>query len=683
MKKSLIIAATLMAMCSSFCYAQKNANNYNLQKAYEVLQEEKDVDKALILLDTQLKESPDNVEALLLRAKIYRTREEYGSALSDINRAIKSWTKKSEIKASTLYWWKATIYEELRDYDKAADEYERALSGAKKDNKENVQSIAFDYAQVLYLLEKYDAADAIYKQMLIADETDQGAMVGLARNMIERNQFSEALDMLANCEKMDSHYSEIYRFQMKAYDGLGETDKAIDASIKYFSKDDDANSELIIDVMSKHMNYAVAKVKAEIAKKENGSSWTALLCKLYEEGKEYESAIKQYDNLEKLYGKNSWIYVNRSDCYKELGLFDAALRDITAAVEREGDAYSLVSRADIYRSCGRYEDAIKDYDEALEIQPAIAYLYYAKGWCYELSGDDEKAMENYELGIDLDQSYPYIYLMRGSMCLERGESELARKDFETVVAKDTTAESGSCTHYALHLLGRDDEALDWMNKIIESDPKDGGHYYDLSCLYAQMNRKDDAIKALETALEKGYSSFEHMEHDKDMDPIRDLPEYVSLVEKYYAKRQARIESSGLAISNEDEEGISEIDIQRHQGGTFEIPCQINSLPLQMIFDTGASDMTISSVEANFMLKNGYLSSRDIKGKSNYLTASGDIHEGTIITLKEVKVGDAVLRNVDASVVKNQKAPLLLGQSVLEKFGTITIDNINSKLIIKY
>ena len=32
-----------------------------------------------------------------------------------------------------------------------------------------------------------------------------------------------------------------------------------------------------------------------------------------------------------------------------------------------------------------------------------------------------------------------------------------------------------------------------------------------------------------------------------------------------------------------------------------------------------------------------------------------------------KVGDAVLHNVDASVVKSQKAPLLLGQSAMERF----------------
>ena len=83
-----------------------------------------------------------------------------------------------------------------------------------------------------------------------------------------------------------------------------------------------------------------------------------------------------------------------------------------------------------------------------------------------------------------------------------------------------------------------------------------------------------------------------------------------------------------------------------------------------------------------MLKNGYLSTDDIKGKKHYQIASGEIQEGTVITIKELKLGEAVLKNIDASVVHNQRAPLLLGQSVLERFGTITIDNVNSKLLIK-
>ena len=87
--------------------------------------------------------------------------------------------------------------------------------------------------------------------------------------------------------------------------------------------------------------------------------------------------------------------------------------------------------------------------------------------------------------------------------------------------------------------------------------------------------------------------------------------------------------------------------------------------------------------AGTVLKNGYLSEKDVKGKKYYQIANGEISAGTVITLREVKIGDAVLRNVDASVVKSQKAPLLLGQSAMERFGTITIDNINNKLLIKH
>ena len=167
-----------------------------------------------------------------------------------------------------------------------------------------------------------------------------------------------------------------------------------------------------------------------------------------------------------------------------------------------------------------------------------------------------------------------------------------------------------------------------------------------------------------------------------MDAVRELPEFKALIDEYERKHSEYLRQFELEMPEKKEE-LTEIAVKRNPGGTFEIPCDINGLPLQMIFDTGASDVTISSVEANFMLKNGYLSEKDIKGKRYYQVANGEISAGTIITLREVKIGDAVLKNVDASVVKSQKAPLLLGQSAMERFGTITIDNQNNKLIIKH
>lgn len=82
-----------------------------------------------------------------------------------------------------------------------------------------------------------------------------------------------------------------------------------------------------------------------------------------------------------------------------------------------------------------------------------------------------------------------------------------------------------------------------------------------------------------------------------------------------------------------------------------------------------------------MLKNGYLSKKDMIGTGRFTDANGDVSEGTILNLREVDFGGLKLNNVRASVVRNQKAPLLLGQTVLGRLGKIEIDNKNQILII--
>lgn len=112
-------------------------------------------------------------------------------------------------------------------------------------------------------------------------------------------------------------------------------------------------------------------------------------------------------------------------------------------------------------------------------------------------------------------------------------------------------------------------------------------------------------------------------------------------------------------------------------------CDINGLPLHFVFDTGASDVTISMVETTFMMKNGYLNANDVVDSLRYMDANGDVSVGTIINLKNVIFGGLDLYNVRASVVRNQKAPLLLGQSVLGRLGKIEIDNSKNVLIITH
>ena len=148
-------------------------------------------------------------------------------------------------------------------------------------------------------------------------------------------------------------------------------------------------------------------------------------------------------------------------------------------------------------------------------------------------GDDEAAMADYNRGIEVDDSYAYIYLMRGEQYLKYGNTELARADFERVLGLDTEATDGSCRHYALHFLGRKDEAIEWIERIIETSPYDPGHRYDEACLYARMGNTERALDALSNALYLGYKSKAHIENDDELDPIRHTEAYQRLMEEYF------------------------------------------------------------------------------------------------------------------------------------------------------
>lgn len=129
-------------------------------------------------------------------------------------------------------------------------------------------------------------------------------------------------------------------------------------------------------------------------------------------------------------------------------------------------------------------------------------------------------------------------------------------------------------------------------------------------------------------------------------------------------------------------GYSQIVIKmKREGGVSTIPCKVNGLNLNFIFDTGASDVSISMAEATFMFKNGYLTKENIIGSQNYIDATGNISEGILVLLKEIEISGIKLFDVKATITKTLNAPLLLGQSALSKLGSFKLDLEKNELII--
>ena len=138
--------------------------------------------------------------------------------------------------------------------------------------------------------------------------------------------------------------------------------------------------------------------------------------------------------------------------------------------------------------------------------------------------------------------------------------------------------------------------------------------------------------------------------------------------------------SGRSTNNTEQTNSSERKVKGHTkvrmekaGGVYLVPIKVNSLDLKFIFDTGASSICLSSAEALVMLRQGQITQDDFVGQQQFQDATGGISVGTIIRLHTVEIGGIVLRNVEANVVDNIQAPLLLGQTALSKFGKVTID----------
>lgn len=117
-----------------------------------------------------------------------------------------------------------------------------------------------------------------------------------------------------------------------------------------------------------------------------------------------------------------------------------------------------------------------------------------------------------------------------------------------------------------------------------------------------------------------------------------------------------------------------VPMQLEPSGIYTIPCEVNGLKLRFVFDTGASDVHLSLLDAAFMIKNGYIKEEDFIGKNSYLMADGSIAENAIVILKEIKIGNIIIHNVRACISKKMDAALLLGQSAIKKIGKYTVDN---------
>lgn len=661
----------IIAICALFCglatMAQnvKRPDSYNFQRGVEAARDEK-TEEALEYFNKDLQENPKNGYSYAWIAVVRSSRGEYGPALSAADMALKFIPKKDVEYLAVVYSTRADVYLNLEDTVSAIADLTSAIK-----NTPNDADIYEKRAQINYEQEKYDLSDADYKKMIEIDKGKTMGYMGLGRNANAQEKWTDAIKQFDYVAKLANDYSQPYSFRAESYIGLEKWSEATDDIVKAISLDYDQRAQAIaLTLKEPAFTMLVSKMNIQSKKSPNEAIWPYVIARMYEQNNQYKKAAEYYATAASK-DVSPVFYKRMSDCQRRVGDFEAALSSINQAISIDSTELSYnVRKADILYDLGNVKLAIKELDDILSAEPEYGSGYYQRGWYKYLADDIEGAIEDLNTASILEPDDSYIYNARADAYMKFGKKELAEADYNKVIELESTPEDYDCIAYAYHGLGQDDKAIAAMDSIIARDSIDS--YYDAACLYSRMKDKEKALLYLEKSLGSGYNSFAHIERDYDIDFIRDTEEFKELIQKYKTAQEVDTELSSDVQRNK-ETITTEIPFTK-ENGICKVQCRINDLPLHFVFDTGASDVTLSMVEATFMMKNGYLSSKDVVGSQHYMDANGNVSVGTVINLKTVIFGELELNNIRASVVRNQKAPLLLGQSVLSRLGKIEIDN---------
>lgn len=668
---------SILVLCSSVMLADniKRPDSYNYSRGVEAINNN-NAEEALDYLNKEINEHPDNGYAFAWIALVRNYNEEFGRALTAANVAVKKIPSKDKEYKAFAYGTRAQVYLNLEDTIQALKDYSQAINIVPDDDRFYNQR-----AQVYYEQGKYDLADKDYLKMISLKEGDVMGYMGIGRNANAQKRYEDAIKQFDYVVKLEPNYSSAYSFRAESYIGLKKYNEAIDDVISALGIDRDRKAFYELqELADSAFEQTVAKLKVQKIKEPNEQSWDYDLGIVYERAAKYNKAIAYYkESLEK---ESNIITASRiSSCYDDLGDYDKALEYCNQAIALDSVKTDyLYEKANILDNAGRTQEAIKTMSDYIANTPDEPAGYYQRGWFKDHSGDIEGALEDYTMAITLQPNEAYAYLNRGVLYRLKGENAKAESDFKQVVRLDSIPEEADCSFYAYYYLGQKDKAIEVLNTMLDKDKK--GNCYDAACLYSVMGEKEKALSYLRQSLEDGYRRFAHIKRDRDLINIRNTEEFKVLLKEFEEKHQQEIAADADGDDSAYELKVEEIPFTK-EGGVCKVKCAINGLPLHFIFDTGAADVSISSVEATFMAKNDFLSSSDIIGKQNYQTADGNITEGTIINLKDVKLGSLHLNNIKASVVRNQAAPLLLGQSVLSKLGKIEIDNTKKVLRITH
>jgi adenylate cyclase len=291
--------------------------------------------------------------------------------------------------------------------------------------------------------------------------------------------------------------------------------------------------------------------KASLTKRltDNGQAYD-----LYLRGQEYqyrltkrgcEHAIQLYEKAIELDPRFAAAYARCSNAYGQMYQWfarDEKYRDKAQELSFKAlmydanlaEAYTAMGLS--YFIWGKLEQASASSHKAIELDPDDFIARWTLGRIHFSLGELEQAYTSFKRVIELKPAFYSAYTDLAQTCDGLGRKEEARLARDEVMQRlplyllqspdDARARITLATAFAER--GNKDEAIREGTQALELSPNDPMMLYNCACLYSRLGELPRAMDALRQAIAGGYKSFGWMQHDPDLDPLRNDPEFQAM-----------------------------------------------------------------------------------------------------------------------------------------------------------
>lgn len=420
-------------------------------------------------------------------------------------KAIEYFEKAKEYKDKyNLYYKMMESFGVLDNIDKGLEYLEKCLA------IHETQSLLERQIQCLIYLERYDEADDLSRKLYRKTDDKQQVLIFLAITAKSRGLYNKALRYLRFAYYTTDPTEYLYELAGEIYEAKKDYYAALDfykKALKFDKYDDD----ILLNISycySMIKDYELADKYADMAIMINDKSAYSY----YRKGnvmlvvERYDAAAEVFKKCIELEPEDLDYYHSISYCYSKTGQLELSFEYANRAIFLDkNSAYSYFRKAWALQEMEKYNESISCYEKCIECDSTFVDAYANISFCYSKLKDFKKSILYANKAIMVNKDYAYSHYRKAWALHNMGKFDEAIDDYIEAIELDPTDIYNYLGITGVFLDKKENfSALEFANKAIMLDRNCGNAYYYKSVALSNLGKKAEAEKIYAKARQLGF-----------------------------------------------------------------------------------------------------------------------------------------------------------------------------------